>query len=299
MYSIKDDHTIAVKTALNSKKEILQGSPYGYFCTFAHLSEKAFQKTMSDLSALDRTKLPKHIAIIMDGNGRWAKERNKDRVYGHHEGVLSVRDIVNACGEIGIEYLTLYAFSTENWNRPKAEVDALMELLVNTLRKEIDELHKNNVRMHIIGDMASMPQICQQELQEAKDITKENTGVNLILALSYSSRWEIIEAAKKFAKDVADGKHKPEDLKDAVFQSYLETADFPDPELMIRTSGEHRISNYLLYQLAYAELYFTPIHWPDFRKPHLIEALLNYQQRERRFGKTSDQIQMNPPQHAE
>ena len=296
---IRKNMHIAVKAALNCEGEILKGSPYGYFCTFAHLSEKAFQKTMSDLSALDRTKLPKHIAIIMDGNGRWAKERNKDRVYGHHEGVLSVRDIVNACGEIGIEYLTLYAFSTENWNRPKAEVDALMELLVNTLRKEIDELHKNNVRMHVIGDIKSMPAICQKELQEAMDITRNNTGVNLVLALSYSSRWEIVEATRRFAEDVANGKHKPEDLNDTLFQSYLETADFPDPELMIRTSGEHRISNYLLYQLAYAELYFTNTHWPDFRKADLVKALLDFQQRERRFGKTSDQIQTNPPQHAQ
>ncbi|HTN45715.1 MAG TPA: isoprenyl transferase [Flavipsychrobacter sp.] len=254
---------------------------------------------MNDLPVLDRTKLPKHIAIIMDGNGRWAKERNEERLYGHYEGVISVRDVVNACGEIGIAYLTLYAFSTENWNRPKNEVDALMELLVNTLRKEMDELHKNNVRMHVIGDMKSMPDICQKELHEAIDITKDNTGVNLILALSYSSRWEILEAGKKFAEDVKKGKYLPEDLNDALFQSYLETRNFPDPELMIRTSGEHRISNYLLYQLAYAELYFTNVHWPDFRKPHLIEAIANYQQRERRFGKTSDQIQTNPPQHAQ
>jgi len=235
----------------------------------------------------------------MDGNGRWAKERNEDRVYGHYEGVVSVREIVNACGEIGIEYLTLYAFSTENWSRPKAEVDALMELLVNTLRKEINELHKNNVKLHVIGDMQSMPAICRKELSEAMDITKDNTGVNLILALSYSSRWEIMEAAKKFATDVAAGRQQTENLDDTLFHTYLETKKFPDPELMIRTSGEHRISNYLLYQLAYAELYFTPVHWPDFRKPHFIEAIINYQQRERRFGKTSDQIQTNPPQHAE
>lgn len=253
---------------------------------------------MTDLSALDRTRLPKHIAIIMDGNGRWAKERNEDRLYGHYEGVVSVREIVNACGEIGIDYLTLYAFSTENWARPKAEVDALMELLVNTLRKEIDELHKNGVRLHVIGDMKSMPEICQKELQEAIDFTQNNKGVNLILALSYSSRWEIIEACKKFASDVADGKQQPENLNDAVFKNYLATKDFPDPELMIRTSGEYRISNYLLYQLAYAELYFTDVHWPDFRKPHLIQAIINYQQRERRFGKTSDQIQTNPTPNA-
>ncbi len=299
MYYLVYYSPLAVKTALNLEPEILKGSATVYFCTFAHLLQSAFQKTMTEISALDRTKLPKHIAIIMDGNGRWAKERDKDRLYGHHEGVISVREIVNACGEIGIEYLTLYAFSTENWNRPKEEVDALMELLVNTLRKEIDELHKNNVKFHVIGDMTSMPAICQKELNEAIEITQNNTGVNLILALSYSSRWEIVQAAKKFALDVKTGKHQVEDIDDNLFHTYLETSSFPDPELMIRTSGEHRISNYLLYQLAYAELYFTNTHWPDFRKPDLIQALLNYQQRERRFGKTSDQIQTNPPQHAQ
>ena len=246
---------------------------------------------MDILESIDRSKLPKHVAIIMDGNGRWAKERGQDRVYGHHEGVLSVREIVNVSAEIGIEYLTLYAFSTENWNRPKVEVDALMELLVNTIRKEIEDLRKNNVRLHIIGDFESLPAICQKELNEAKDITAANTGLNLILALSYSSRDEIVRAAKKIAERVAKGALKAEDVNDSVFQSCLDTASFPDPELMIRTSGEYRISNFLLYQLAYAELYFTPVHWPDFRKNNLYEALLNYQQRERRFGKTSEQIQ--------
>ena len=253
---------------------------------------------MDIMESIDRTKLPRHVAIIMDGNGRWAKERGQDRVYGHHEGVLSVRDIVNASAEVGIEYLTLYAFSAENWNRPKAEVDALMELLVNTIRKEIDELKKNNVRLHIIGDFQSLPQICQKELNEGKEMTAENTGLNLILALSYSSRQEIVEAARQIAMEVADGKLKPEDISADIFRDHLYTAKFPDPELMIRTSGEYRISNYLLYQLAYAELYFTNVHWPEFRRNNLFEALLNYQQRERRFGKTSEQIQTNNPQHA-
>jgi undecaprenyl diphosphate synthase len=253
-----------------------------------------FTKLLMDtLELLDRSKLPKHIAIIMDGNGRWAKERGEDRVYGHYEGVVSVREIVNACGEFGIEYLTLYAFSTENWNRPKNEVDALMELLVNTIRKEIEELHKNNVRLHIIGDFASLPAICQNELNEAKEITKGNTGLNLILALSYSARQELVEAARALAEKAAKGTLKPEEINYEVFQQHLYTAPFPDPELMIRTSGEYRISNFLLYQLAYAELYFTPVHWPDFRRKNLHEALLNYQQRERRFGKTSEQIQTN------
>ncbi len=252
---------------------------------------------MDTLQMLDRDKLPRHIAIIMDGNGRWAKERGQDRIYGHHEGVISVREIVNGCGELGISYLTLYAFSTENWNRPAEEVNALMELLVNTIRKEADELKKNNVRMHVIGDFDSLPPVCKKELNEAIEMTASNTGLNLILALSYSSRWEILEAAKQMAKDAVAGKMNPEDINDSLFHQYLNTAQFPDPELMIRTSGEYRISNYLLYQLAYAELYFTPVHWPAFRKPELYEALLNYQQRERRFGKTSEQIQKNTQQH--
>ena len=230
----------------------------------------------------------------MDGNGRWAKERGQERIYGHYEGVVSVREIVNACGEIGIQYLTLYAFSTENWNRPKAEVDALMELLVNTIRKEAEELRKNNVKLHTIGDFMSLPQICQTELNEAKEITAMNTGLNLILALSYSSRQELVNASRTLAARVCKGELKAEDIDETLFSDCLYTAQFPDPELMIRTSGEHRISNYLLYQLAYAELYFTNVHWPDFRKPNLIEALVNYQQRERRFGKTSEQIQTNP-----
>ncbi len=252
---------------------------------------------MEVLQSIDRDRLPRHIAIIMDGNGRWAKERGEDRVFGHHEGVLSVREIVNTSAELGISYLTLYAFSAENWNRPKDEVNALMELLVNTIRKEIDELKKNNVRLHIIGDFESLPEVCQRELNEAKEITAMNDGLNLILALSYSSRWEILQASKKIAEDVQAGKINSADITDELFHSYLNTAPFPDPELMIRTSGEYRISNYLLYQLAYAELYFTPVHWPEFRKQHLYEALLNYQQRERRFGKTSEQIQTNTHQH--
>lgn len=252
---------------------------------------------MDLLQSIQRDKLPRHIAIIMDGNGRWAKERGEDRVYGHHEGVISVREIVNTCGELGIEYLTLYAFSTENWNRPQEEVNALMELLVNTIRKEVEELKKNNVRLHVIGDFESLPEVCQSELNEAKEMTSENTGLNLVLALSYSSRWEIREAAKKFAKDVKEGKADAAELTEEQFTKYLSTSAFPDPELMIRTSGEHRISNYLLYQLAYAELYFTPVHWPAFRKQNLYEALLDYQQRERRFGKTSEQIQKNSAQH--
>ena len=252
---------------------------------------------MDILNSIDKERIPKHIAIIMDGNGRWAKERGEDRVYGHHEGVVSVREVVNTCGELGVGYLTLYAFSTENWSRPKDEVDALMELLVNTIRKEVEELKKNNVRLHVIGDFNSLPEVCQKELDEARAITTDNTGLNLILALSYSSRWEILEATKQIATKLKEGSLKEDEVTDELFQAHLSTSDFPDPELMIRTSGEHRISNYLLYQLAYAELYFTDVHWPDFRKQSLYEAILDYQQRERRFGKTSEQIQKNTAPH--
>lgn len=239
---------------------------------------------------IDGSRLPRHIAIIMDGNGRWAKEQGKDRVYGHHEGVLSVRDIVNASAEIGISYLTLYAFSTENWNRPKEEVNALMELLVNTIRREAEDLKKNGVRLHVIGDFESLPDVCQKELKEAMDMTANNTRLNLVLALSYSARWEIARAAKLMSAAVASGKIAQESITEKSFADYLSTASFPEPELMIRTSGEHRISNFLLWQLAYAELYFTPVHWPAFRKANLLEAIYNYQQRERRFGLTSEQI---------
>ncbi len=264
-----------------------------YFCTFAHFLD------MNIPESIDRSRLPRHIAIIMDGNGRWAKERGEDRVYGHYEGVVSVREVVDACGELGVDYLTLYAFSAENWNRPKAEVDALMELLVNTIRKEVEDLKKNNVRMHVIGDFASLPDICQKELNEAMEITAANTGLNLILALSYSSRDEIAMAARLIAEKVLRGELHSADITDEVVGRHLYTAPFPDPELMIRTSGECRISNFLLYQLAYAELYFTNVHWPDFRKQNLYDALLNYQQRERRFGKTSEQIQVTKPEHVQ
>lgn len=247
--------------------------------------------SVQPIPVVDFEKLPRHIAVIMDGNGRWAKERGKDRIEGHYEGVLSVREMVNTCGEIGVPYLTLYAFSTENWNRPKAEVEALMELLVNTLRKEIEELQHKGVRLHVIGELESLPEICQKELREALEMTAANTRVNLILALSYSGTREIARTARKLAMAVAGGELEADDINEDLFAKSLLTASFPDPELMIRTSGEHRISNFLLYQLAYAELYFTNTHWPDFRKNDLLEAIADYQQRERRFGKTSEQIQ--------
>jgi undecaprenyl diphosphate synthase len=239
---------------------------------------------------IDLQKLPRHIAIIMDGNGRWAKEKGHDRLYGHYHGVESVRDIVEGAAELGIEYLTLYAFSTENWDRPVYEVTGLMELLVETIRKETETLNKNKIRLHVIGDLNMLPEYARKELNESLEITANNKGLNLIMALSYSSRWELVEAVKKIATDVKDGKIEPQGITQDTVQQYLCTSNFPDPELMVRTSGEYRISNFLLYQLAYAELYFTSVRWPDFRKENLYEAILDFQKRERRFGKTSDQV---------
>ncbi len=242
------------------------------------------------LEKIDKNNLPRHIAIIMDGNGRWAKEKGEDRLFGHFHGVESVRNIVEGSAELGIGYLTLYAFSTENWDRPEYEVVGLMELLVSTIRKEVESLDKNNIRLHVIGDMNMLPDYAQQELDEALEITKDNTGLNLIMALSYSGRWELLNAVKSIAWEVKNGKLAVENIDQDTLQQYLCTSNFPDPELMIRTSGEYRISNFLLYQLAYAELYFTNVRWPDFRKENLYEAILDYQARERRFGKTSDQV---------
>jgi undecaprenyl diphosphate synthase len=241
--------------------------------------------------SIDMQRLPRHIAIIMDGNGRWAQEKGQDRLYGHFHGVESVRDIVEGCAELGVEYLTLYAFSTENWDRPQTEVTGLMELLVETIRKETETLNKNNIKLHVIGDMGMLPDYAKQALQESLDITGKNTGLNLIMALSYSSRWELLEAVKQIARDVKSGKIEVESISQDTIQQYLSTKEFPDPELMVRTSGEYRISNFLLYQLAYAELYFTNVRWPDFRKENLYEAIIDFQNRERRFGKTGDQIQ--------
>ena len=243
--------------------------------------------------SINKNNIPRHVAIIMDGNGRWAKQHGEDRIFGHHEGVNSVRDIVEACGEIGVKYLTLYAFSTENWNRPKEEVDALMELLVSTISMETPNLHKKGVRLQVIGDVLSLPESCQKELQESIDLTASNTTVTLILALSYSSKWEITDAVKKIAARVEKGELKAADITSKLISENLNTKDYPDPELMIRTSGEHRISNYLLWQLAYAEFYFTDVLWPDFRKDEFFKAIISYQNRERRFGKTSEQIANN------
>jgi len=243
---------------------------------------------------IDKSRLPKHIAIIMDGNGRWAKEQGQDRLFGHVHGVESVRNIVEGCAELGVEYLTLYAFSTENWDRPEYEVVGLMELLVTTIRKEVESLHKNNIRLHVIGDMKMLPDNALRELNEALDFTKNNTGLNLIMALSYSGRWELLNAVKGIAEKVKNGKLNMEDIDQNILKQHLVTSEFPDPELMIRTSGEYRISNFLLYQLAYAELYFTKVRWPDFRKENLYEAIIDYQGRERRFGQTGEQINRKP-----
>ena len=254
-------------------------------CNFA-----AYLIMASLLDNIDKEKLPRHIAIIMDGNGRWAKEKGEDRLFGHFHGVESVRNIVEGCAELGVEYLTLYAFSTENWDRPEYEVVGLMELLVSTIRKEVESLDKNNIRLHVIGDMNMLPEYAKNELNEALEITRHNSGLNLIMALSYSGRWELLNAVKSIAWEVKNGRLNIDQIDQDILQQYLCTSGFPDPELMIRTSGEYRISNFLLYQLAYAELYFTNVRWPDFRKENLYEAILDYQSRERRFGKTSEQV---------
>ena len=245
---------------------------------------------MSLKNKIDLQKLPLHIAIIMDGNGRWAKEKGKDRLYGHFNGVESVRNIVEGCAELGIKYLTLYAFSTENWDRPADEVSGLMELLVQTIKQEVPTLNKNNISLRVIGDLDMLPENARKELNDAIAETAQNTGLTLAMALSYSSRWEILNAVKQIAKDVFQNKLTAEQLTETVFCRYLNTSGMPDPELMIRTSGEFRISNFLLYQAAYTELYFTNTLWPDFRKENLYEALVDYQLRERRFGKTAEQL---------
>jgi undecaprenyl diphosphate synthase len=255
-----------------------------------------FYPSMSLKEAIDIEKLPRHIAIIMDGNGRWAKEKGEDRLFGHFHGVESVRNIVEGCAELGVQYLTLYAFSTENWDRPKDEVTGLMELLIDTIRQEVPTLNKNKIRLHVIGNFEMLPAAAKKELDDAIGETKNNTGLNLIMALSYSSRWELTDAVKKIAADVKSNKLNAADITQHTLQQYLSTAAFPDPELMIRTSGEFRISNFLLYQLAYAELYFTDTLWPDFRKENLYEAIIDYQQRERRFGKTAEQLKNNTEQ---
>ena len=239
---------------------------------------------------IDFNNLPHHVAVIMDGNGRWAKKKGALRIFGHRNAVQAVRDVTEGCGEIGIKYLTLYAFSTENWNRPKDEIDGLMELLVNTLKQEIKTLMDNQVKLITIGDTSNLPVECQKNLQWAKDKTQHNSGLKLILALSYSGRWELTRAVKSIVADVKSGALSEDKIDEKLIEQHLQTAGVPDPELLIRTSGEMRVSNFLLWQIAYTELYITPTLWPDFRKEHLYEAIWAYQQRERRFGKTSEQL---------
>jgi undecaprenyl diphosphate synthase len=238
---------------------------------------------------INKSALPTHIAIIMDGNGRWAKQHGQERVYGHRHGVESVRSVIEGCGEIGIKYLTLYAFSTENWNRPKAEVDALMTLLVKAIHNELEGLMKNRVRLKAIGNLPSLPEECQRELQVAIDTTAQNDGLTVTLALSYSARWELTEMTRKMALLTANQQLKPENITAEIVSSLLATADMPDPDILIRTGGECRVSNFLLWQIAYAELFFSELMWPDFRKENLCQIILDYQLRERRFGKTGEQ----------
>ena len=245
---------------------------------------------MSYREKIDSSRIPTHVAIIMDGNGRWAKAQGKDRSYGHKYGVDSVRTITEAASEIGIKYLTLYTFSTENWNRPQEEIDALMALLVMAIERETPDLLKNNVRLMAIGDLSRMPAEVKERLDKCIEETSHCTGVNLVLALSYSSRWEIVDAVKKIAREVQEGKIQFNDINEELISSNLTTKTIPDPDLLIRTGGEERISNFLLWQAAYSELYFTPEYWPDFNKASLCKAVYEYQSRERRFGKTSEQL---------
>ena len=245
---------------------------------------------MAERSEIDLSNIPAHIAVIMDGNGRWAKQRGGLRVFGHQSAIKAVRETVEEAAELGVKYLTLYAFSTENWNRPALEVMALMQLLVHTIRQETPTLLKNSVKLQAIGDLATLPQSCQRELAESIELTKAGTRMTLVLALSYSGRWDLTQATRRLAVDVAAGRLQPDAVTEATVTSYLATAGMPDPELLIRTSGEQRISNFLLWQLAYTELYITPVLWPDLRSSHLRAALVAYQRRERRFGKTSEQL---------
>lgn len=245
---------------------------------------------MNILDQINLNETPQHIAIIMDGNGRWAQKQGEDRLFGHNIGVESVREALKGAQELGVKHLTLYAFSTENWNRPKEEVEGLMDLLIRTIAQEVDELDESNVIISTIGDTSGLPESAQKELKDAYERTKNNTGVNLVLALNYSSRWEILQAVKQISQEVSRGDMASDDITYETMDKHLTTKNIPDPELLIRTSGEHRISNFLLWQIAYAELHFTEVLWPDFKRDDLYKAVLDYQSRERRFGMTSAQI---------
>ncbi|MEB8330084.1 isoprenyl transferase [Flavobacteriaceae bacterium KMM 6897] len=245
---------------------------------------------MNTIEDINNQNLPVHLAIIMDGNGRWAKKQGKLRVFGHENGVKTVRETVENCANIGIGYLTLYTFSTENWNRPKLEVDTLMKILVSSLKKELKTLHKNNIRLNAIGNIDSLPKRANKELKEVMEKTAENSGMTLTLALSYGAREEIRNAVEQISIKVKNNIISPEKIDETIINNHLYTHNLPDVDLLIRTSGEHRISNFLLWQIAYAELYFIDVFWPDFKEHHLVEAIINYQNRERRFGKTSEQL---------
>jgi len=254
------------------------------------ISSKAERMESTLKDKVNRDKLPEHIAIIMDGNGRWAKKKGNERIFGHKNGVRAVRDTVEAAAELGVNYLTLYAFSTENWNRPRTEIDALMSLLVNTLDKETDNLMENNIRLSAIGDLGSLPPKVKRRLEQAAERTSGNSGMNLMLALSYSARWEILDALKSLGKKIESGEMSAADMTCKHITDELQTSSIPDPELLIRTSGEFRVSNFLLWQIAYTELYFTETLWPDFSKEDLYKAICNFQSRERRFGMISEQV---------
>jgi undecaprenyl diphosphate synthase len=245
---------------------------------------------MTLLEEIDKNNIPRHVAIIMDGNGRWAKKKGNSRLFGHKNGVKAVREATEAAAQMGVQYLTLYAFSTENWNRPKLEVDGLMTLLVSAIENETKKLNENNIRLHTIGDITRLPKNVRAKLNGAIDNTASNTGMNLILALNYSGKWDITNAVKRISQDIKDNKISVEDINDTLITNNLTTAQFPDPEFLIRTSGECRLSNFLLWELAYAEFYFTETLWPDFSKDTFYEAIKSYQNRERRFGKISEQI---------
>jgi len=237
---------------------------------------------------INKERMPSHVAVIMDGNGRWARKKGNVRIFGHRNGVKAVRETVEAAGELGIRYLTLFAFSTENWDRPKDEIDALMALLVSTLKTELGRLHENNVKLQVIGNIETLPGDVRNEIMNAICLTKNNTGLNLIIALSYSGRWDILTAVKKIAADIKDNKISPDEINQHTIGNYFSTENIPDPELLIRTSGEYRISNFLLWQIAYSELYFTNTLWPDFRKKDFYKAVIDFQNRERRFGKIGE-----------
>jgi undecaprenyl diphosphate synthase len=257
------------------------------------LHQKAKEKDLEIQNAIKESGvIPKHIAIIMDGNGRWARQRGLPRVSGHKAGVDSVRDVVEACAQLGVKYLTLYTFSTENWKRPKKEVSTLMRLLVKSLKKETDELHKNNIRLTAIGDFSSLPEIVQANMKDAMGLTANNSRMTLVLALSYSGRWEIMEAVKKIVSAYAQKEINLNEIDCDLMDSYLTTSNIPDPDLLIRTSGEFRVSNFLLWQIAYTEFYIANVFWPDFRPKHLYEAIRDFQKRERRFGKVSEQLKI-------